>query len=366
MQFNTEEILNHMKPTLLGFGAMRLPTDVTECTKMFAAYLESGGNYIDTAYVYGGSEEMLKKALTTKHSRDSYLLADKMPPWSVKSKKDCDKIFSESLKRCGVGYFDYYLVHSLSAGNEKSALSAGIYEWAQEMKQKGLVRNVGFSFHDSIDLLDELLVNHPEMDFVMLQLNYADILRGPAGAFHEVALRHKKMLFAMEPIKGGLLASLPKEAEALLKAARPNDSIASWAMRYAASLEGVQSVLSGMSSLAQVEDNIRTFKNFELMTSKEYELLEQVMLILAKESTIQCTGCKYCLDDCPQNIKIDNCISIYNDVKKGAAKWNQSSLYGAIPKSQQASACTSCGLCVPRCPQAIDIPAALKTVAAEF
>ena len=355
-----------MKPSLLGFGAMRLPSDVKECTEMFATYLESGGNYIDTAYVYGGSEEMLKKALTSKHPRDSYLLADKIPPWSVKSVKDCNRIFEESLKRCGVDYFDYYLVHSLDAGNERSAVSAGVYEWAQDMKKKGLVRNVGFSFHGSTELLDELFVSHPETDFVMLQLNYADILRGPAGGYHKSALHHKKMLFAMEPIRGGHLANLPDEAEALLKAARPNDSMAAWAMRYAASLEGVQSVLSGMSSLAQVKDNVKTFANFEPMADSEYALLEQVMDILAKTANIPCTGCKYCLDDCSQNIQIDNCIAMYNEVKRDAPRWNREIMYNAIPKNQKASACTSCGLCVPRCPQGIDIPEALKTVAGEF
>jgi len=285
-----------MKPTLLGFGAMRLPTDAAECKKMFAAYLESGGNYIDTAYIYGGSEEMLKKTLVSQHPRDSYLLADKVPPWSVHSAKDCGRILQESLKRCGVDYFDYYLLHALSGDHEKKAITIGMYEWAQEMKKKGIVRHVGFSFHDSPEVLNEILATHTEMDFVMLQLNYADILRGPAGAFHQSALKHNKTLFAMEPVKGGTLASLPAEAEALLKASRPNDSMASWALRYTASLEGVQSVLSGMSSLAQVEDNIRTFNPFEPMANEEYALLEQVMEILGKESAIPCTGCKYCLE----------------------------------------------------------------------
>ena len=355
-----------MSPTLLGFGAMRLPKDVKENIKMFAAYLESGGNYIDTAYVYTGSEEMLNKALTSQHPRDSYLLADKLPPWSVNSRKDCDRILKESLKRCGVDYFDYYLLHALDVGNEDRLLASDAYAWAQEMKKKGIVRNVGFSFHDTPEFLDKLFSSHPEMDFVMLQLNYIDNLRGAASAFHESALKHKKTLFAMEPIKGGTLASLPAEAEALLKAARPNDSIAAWAMRYVASLKGVQSVLSGMSSLAQVQDNIRTFNPFEAMTDEEYKLLNQVLDILAKESGIACTACKYCLADCPEGIAIDNCISLYNEVKRAGEKFNRSVMYRAIPKGKRADSCTSCGACVPRCPQKIDIPSALKTVAKEF
>jgi len=355
-----------MKPTLLGFGAMRLPSDVTECKKMFAAYLESGGNYFDTAYVYGGSEEMLKKGLTSQYPRDSYLLATKVPPWSVKSIKDCDRIFQESIKRCGVDYFDNYLLHSLGADTEKKAVSIGMYEWAQELKKKGLVRNVGFSFHDSVTLLDEMLATHTEIDFVMLQLNYTDILRGPAGGFHQTALKYNKTLFAMEPIKGGTLASLPAEAEALLKSARPNDSIASWAMRYAASLKGVQSVLSGMSSLAQVQDNIKTFNPFEPMTDNEYALLEQVMDILSKESTIPCTGCNYCLPECPEGIDISSSISLYNDHQRSSEKWNRESMYRAIPKKHRAENCISCGACLPRCPQAIDIPDALKIVAGAF
>jgi len=355
-----------MKPTLLGFGAMRLPEDVAECKKMFAAYIESGGNYIDTAYVYGGSEDMLKKALTSLYPRDSYLLATKVPPWSVKSVKDCDRILEESLKRCGVDYFDYYLLHSLNEDNEKKAVSIGMYEWAQEIKKKGLVHNIGFSFHDRTELLDHMMATHTEMDFVMLQLNYADILRGSAGAFHQTALKYNKTLFAMEPIKGGTLANLPPEAEALLKAARPNDSIASWAMRYAASLEGVQSVLSGMSSLAQVQDNVKTFNPFEPMKDSEYALLEQVMEILGKEATIPCTGCKYCLPECPEDIKIDVCMALYNECQRAGNKWNREIMYRAIPQGHSASDCTACGACVKHCPQGIDIPNSLKIVAAEF
>jgi len=356
-----------MTPTKLGFGAMRLPSDVNECTRMFAAYLESGGNYIDTAYVYGGSEEMLKKSLTTKHPRDSYLLADKLPPWELKTKADCDRVLNESLKRCGVDYFDYYLLHALDAGNEKRLIDTDAYAWAQDMKKKGVLRKVGFSFHDTPDVLDKLFADHPEMEFVMLQFNYVDNMRGAAAAFHESALKFGKTLFAMEPIKGGTLASLPEEAEALLRAARPNDSMAAWAMRYAASLEGVTSTLSGMSSLAQVEDNIKTFKNFEPMTADEYGLLEQVLDILAKEGGIPCTACKYCLADCPKGIAVDNCIMLYNEVKRNpSSKFNRTVMYRAVEQGKRAEDCTSCNACLARCPQKIDIPDALRLVAKEF
>jgi len=355
-----------MKPTLLGFGAMRLPTDVNECTKMFASYLESGGNYIDTAYVYGGSEEMLKRALTSKHPRERYLLSDKLPPWSVNSIKDCDRILKESLNRCGVDYFDYYLLHALDEGNEKKLLDVGAYEWAQEQKKKGLVREVGFSFHDTPEFLEVLLNRHPEMEFVMLQLNYVDILRGIAGSFHESALKHKIPLFVMEPIKGGTLAHLPAEAEALLKAARPDHSIAAWAMRYAASLEGAVTTISGMSSLDQVLDNNKTFYPFEPMTAGDYELIDKALDILSKEASIPCTACKYCLAECPLGIPIDHCISLYNETIRAGEKFNRSVMYRGIPEGKRAGDCTGCAACNPRCPQKIDIVEALKTVAAEF
>jgi len=355
-----------MKHSLLGFGAMRLPENVAECKKMFSTYLDSGGNFIDTAYVYAGSEEMIKKALTSQHPRDSYLLTNKLPVWSVGNIKDCDRIFEESLKRCGVDYFDYYLLHSLGKDNEQKAVSIGMYEWAAEQKKKGLVRHVGFSFHDEVSVLEEILAAHPEMEFVFLQLNYVDVLRGPFAAQHEAALRYNKPIIAMEPVKGGTLATLPNSAEALLKAARPNDSIASWAIRYAAGLKGVEIVLSGMSSLAQVEDNIRILNPYEPMDEKDYALLEQVMEALSKEGSIPCTGCKYCIADCPQNIEIANSIMIYNEYMRAGHKFNRQLAYNNLPDGQRANDCTSCGICLSLCPQKIDIPSALETVSKEF
>lgn len=358
-----------MTPTKLGFGAMRLPKEVDECKKMFASYIESGNNYVDTAYIYEGSEEMVKKALVDQHPRDSFLLANKIPPWEVKSKEDCKRVFEEQLKRCGVDYFDYYLVHSLSVSNEEKALKAGAYEFVEEMKQKGYIKHVGFSFHDSSAVLQQLMdAHHKQIEFVMLQLNYVDILRGPAGEWHKLALKYNKPIMVMEPIKGGTLASLPKEAEDLFKATRPNDSIASWAMRYAASLEGVKTVISGMSTLAQVKDNLRTFNPLEPISEEEYKILNKAIEILGKEGSIPCTGCKYCLVECPMGIAIDSCISLYNEAKRGNedAKWNRKSVYDSIAQGNKASDCTSCGACLPRCPQHINIPEAMQTVAGEF
>lgn len=358
-----------MKPAFLGFGAMRLPTDTTECKKMVSAYLDSGGNYFDTAYVYGGSEEMLKRALVSRHPRDKYMLANKVPPWSVKSIADCDRILQTSLKRCGTDYFDYYLLHALGKDGEKKATSIGMYEWAQEMKKKGLVRHVGFSFHDNAELLEEILAAHPEMEFVMLQLNYVDIMRGPAGEFHKLALKYDKPILAMEPVKGGTLAKLPASAESLLKSARPDASVASWAMRYAASLEGVKVVLSGMSTLKQVEDNNRTFNPFEPINTEEYSILEKAVEILGKEASIPCTGCKYCMSECPQCIEIASCIAIYNEYIRNDdsdSRFNRKMMYDTIIPGKRAGDCNSCGVCLKYCVQGFDVPAALKTVAKEF
>lgn len=349
----------------LGFGLMRLP-DIKETAQMVDMYLEAGYNYFDTAYVYGGSEDKLREALAKRHPRESFLVADKIPPWMANNRASCDKILNESLKRCGLDYFDFYLVHSLDAGNEQNAVNGGVYEWIVEQKKKGTVKHIGFSFHGTTDLLEHILTIHPEMEFVQLQLNYADVLRGKAGELYEVALKHKKPIICMEPIKGGTLAALPPAAETVLKAYRPDLSVASWAVRYAASLNGVTCVLSGMSTIAQMKDNIKTYSPFVPMTKDELGIIENVLREISKIASIPCTGCKYCLPECPNNIEIPVCFSLYNDVKRGSAKWNIEGLYNAIPKGQRAGDCTACGTCVARCPQQIDIPKSLDTVARVF
>ena len=361
-----QDVLNlNPKNAALGFGLMRLPS-AGETAKMVDMYLDAGFNYFDTAYVYGGSEEKLKSAISSRHPRDSYLVANKMPPWEVSDAKSCDKLFNKSLQRCGLDYFDFYLVHSLDNSNEKNAVDAGIYQWAAEQKKKGLCKHIGFSFHGTTELLDHILTVHPEMEFVQLQLNYVDVLRGKAGELHEVALQHKKPIIVMEPVKGGILAALPKAAEAIFKSYAPDNSAASWAVRYAASLSGGTCLLSGMSTVEQMQDNLKTYKSFKSMTREELDIIEKVLTELSKTSTIPCTSCKYCLADCPEDIEIPVCFNLYNDAKRGAEGWNVQNLYKSLPSGQGADCCIDCGACVPRCPQHIDIPKELKAVARYF
>ena len=353
-------------PVSLGFGAMRLPSGADECRRMFDAYLNGGFNYFDTAYVYGGSEEKLKDGLAKRHNRDTYLLADKLPPWMVNGDKDSDRLLNESLKRCGVDYFDFYLVHSLDEGNAKKSEQTGIFEWAARQKKKGVIRHAGFSFHGSADLLERLLTSHPEMEFVQLQLNYLDVLRGQASELQKIANKHKKPIIVMEPVRGGSLAKLPEEAEKILKAHAPGLSAASWAMRYAAGLEGATCVLSGMSTLEQVEDNLSVFNPFKPLSEEEHALLEKALLEFSKIASIPCTACKYCVADCPQHIAIPVCFSLYNELKRGGSHWNLKGLYDAIEPGNRAGDCTACGTCLSHCPQHIDIPKELKTAAGAF
>lgn len=349
----------------LGFGLMRLP-DIKKTAQMTDMYLEAGFNYFDTAYVYGGSEEKMREALVKRHSRESFLAADKIPPWMANNRASCDKILYESLKRCGLDYFDFYLVHSLDENNERNAVKGEIYEWISDQKKKGTIKHIGFSFHGSNELLEHIFKVHPEMEFVQLQLNYVDILRGKAGELHETALKNKKPIIVMEPIKGGILASLPPAAEAVLKSSNPDLSAASWAIRYAASLPGVSCLLSGMSSNSQLEDNIKTYNPFTPLSENELNAIGKVLEELSKTAMIPCTACKYCKTECPQDIEIPVCFNLYNDQKRGAEKWNIENLYNSIPKGHRADDCTACGSCIPHCPQKIDIPKNLENVARQF
>lgn len=349
----------------LGFGAMRLPGE-NETAKMVDAFLESGYNYFDTAWIYGGSEELLKRTLVKRYPRDSFFVADKLPPWEVKNHKDCDKLFAEQLHRTGLDYFDFYLVHSLNDEKEQEIEDKALFEWVMTQKKKGTVNNIGFSFHGSTAYLSRVLQKHPEAKFVLLQLNYNDIMRGPAGEWQELAVKHNVSIKVMEPVKGGLLAKLPASAEKILKDYAPQRSIASWAIQYAATLQGVTCVLSGMSNMEQLRDNIKTFQNLKPLTKDEMTMLEQVLIETSKVSSIPCTACRYCHTNCPMEIDIASCFTLYNDLKRGGTGWNLEMLYKTFPKNKRAHNCNACGACLSQCPQHIDIPKELKTVATTF
>ncbi|MDR1559347.1 MAG: aldo/keto reductase [Clostridiales bacterium] len=358
----------------LGFGAMRLPykgsesnIDLDHVKKMVDLFLDSGFKYFDTAYVYhnGKSEIALKDTLVKRHPRGSYWIATKMPMWSVRKAEDLDRIFNDQLKKLGVDYIDYYLLHAMDSGREDTAIKTKAYEFAERIKREGKARFVGFSFHDSADVLERILKDHPRVDFVQLQINYSDVKEGSAGKLYDLAIKHNKPIIIMEPVKGGSLAKLDKDAEAVLKAARPNDSMASWALRYCASLAGVYTTLSGMSNLQQVEDNIKTFKNFEPLTKAEEELIDRA-LRAGKGPAVPCTACRYCLETCPKDIAIPDVFAVYNQFKRSDDREAAVSAYEAIPEGRRAWDCITCGACVEHCPQGIKIPEELAEAAKIF
>ena len=364
-----QDYLNPALKTSLGFGCMRMPSQDDQLQKMVDTYLDSGYNYFDTAYVYGNSEERLGKNLVKRHNRDKFFMADKLPHWMVQNApKDCEKLIKESLRRTGLEYFDYYMVHSIDDGGEKSVNEKGVFQWVEEQKKTGLIRYSGFSFHGTTPCLDRLLTKYPEIDFVQLQQNYIDNLRGPASEWQNLAIKHNKPIIVMEPVRGGNLAKLPPIAEKLLKDYDPTRSIASWAIQYAANLEGASCLLSGMSSQEQMEDNLKTFRNLKPLTAEEMELLDKVMNEIAKTGGIPCTACKYCHNECPRGIDIAACFSYYNELKRGSTnEWNTTMLYSSsIANGSHAHDCVKCGACVSICPQHINIPKEMDVVAKAF
>lgn len=363
----------------LGFGCMRLPLlseDVTDIdfetlNEMFDRFLAEGFTYVDTAYPYHQehSEAAVRECLVKRHPRESFLLADKMPVYKVEEAGDYERYFSEQLERCGVTYFDYYLLHNLwSEAYEKTAKLGG-FEFIQKLKAEGKAKNVGFSFHDTAPVLDRILTDHPEVDFVQLQINYSDWKSASIQSreCYEVAHRHKKPIIVMEPVKGGGLANPPEEVQKLLKGHSPDASCASWAIRFAASHEGVMMVLSGMSSLAQMEDNMSYMKDFRPLDEKEAGLVAQAAEIIAQSTAIPCTGCQYCVDDCPMHINIPRLFSVYNFTQQfGTNNFPAMHYNRAVAGRGKPSDCVGCGMCENRCPQHLPIRENLKLVSAMF
>lgn len=355
-----------------GFGFLRLPRtpdkgiDYAALNPIVDEYLALGGRYFDTAYTYLGglSEEAIRKSLVERHPRESFLLADKLPGYNCKSYEDCFTFFREQLRRCGVSYFDVFMLHWLNADNYRTAEKFDEFRFLQEIKRDGLAGKIGFSFHDSPELLDEILTAHPETDCVLLQINYLDwnsvSLR--ARECYETAVRHGKEVIVMEPVKGGSLASLPADAEAMLRAMRPEDSIPSWAIRFAADLPNVSVVLSGMNTLEQVRDNLRPLAP---LAADERSALEQCAAIIRSSTAVQCTGCGYCAPHCPMSVPIPHLFALYNDYARNPGDdWKMQHAYDSLPV--RASACIACRKCEQKCPQHIAIADMLKPVKKAF
>ena len=357
----------------LGFGLMRLPQkdgviDVEQTKEMVDLFLEAGFTYFDTAWAYAGSEDAIRQALVERYPRERFQLATKNAAWiGCKTREEAVAQFDTSLKQTGADYFDFYLLHNIGEGRTKYFDDFDMWSWIQEKKKEGLIKHIGFSFHSTPEALDEVLNQHPEMEFVQLQINYAD-WENPAvqsRACYEVARKHGKPVIIMEPIKGGMLANPPESVAEVLKNAEPDSSVASWAVRFAASLDGVITVLSGMSSVEQMKDNLSYMKGFQGLNGEQQAVIAKAQEELKKIPLIPCTTCNYCAKVCPKNIGISgsftamNLLTLYKD--KAFAKHQEEWLVGGHGKNH-ADQCVKCGKCEEACPQHIKIRENLEKV----
>ena len=368
----------------LGMGLMRLPLmdendqtsiDYEEVNKMVDAYMDAGFDYFDTAFVYheGVGEAAFRKCVVERYPRESFKIATKLPLFVITEESQLEPIFAQQLENCGVEYFDYYMLHNVSGFTENAWKNVDLYSFIQKKKEEGYIKHIGISTHGNAEFLEEILFEHPELEFVLLQINYLDWEDEGIESRKclEVARKYNKQVMIMEPYKGGFLADVPEEAEKIMKEYNPDRSVVSWAMRFVANIEDVEVVLTGASNLEQLENNIYEFKNADPLDDEEMEIISQVSEIINSNITVDCTKCRYCVDTCPEDIDIAKIFDLYNKHKLlemdewtpfGNAYLNYSKLDGV----GIASDCIECENCIEECPQQINIPEVLKDVAKTF
>jgi uncharacterized protein len=356
-------------PSILGFGCMRFPTiapdsseiDVAQATKMIDLAYRSGVTYFDTAYVYHhGQSEVFLGSVLKNYPRESFYLADKMPSWMIQTRADAQRIFTDQLRKCQVEYFDYYLCHALGTDNFKPYLNPEIWAYLQELKAEGKIRHLGFSFHDTPDVLETIIQTY-DWDFVQIQLNYLDWTLQDAKRQYAIVERAGIPCIIMEPVRGGMLATLSEPAVSILKTAAPKRSVASWAIRYAASKENVLVVLSGMSNEEQTADNLQTMSPLDILSDSEQATLNQALEAFIQSKTIPCTACRYCMP-CPNGVDIPGMFKIYNQYAIGKNKWEFLHAYEAAPMGSKAEDCIECVECLSLCPQKIAIPGRMREI----
>ena len=368
----------------LGMGLMRLPLmdendqtsiDYEEVNKMVDAYMDAGFDYFDTAFVYheGVGEAAFRKCVVERYPRESFKIATKLPLFVITEESQLEPIFAQQLENCGVEYFDYYMLHNVSGFTENAWKNVDLYSFIQKKKEEGYIKHIGISTHGNAEFLEEILFDHPELEFVLLQINYLDWEDEGIESRKclEVARKYNKQVMIMEPYKGGFLADVPEEAEKIMKEYNPDRSVVSWAMRFVANLEDVEVVLTGASNLEQLESNIQEFNDADPLNDEEMEIISQVSEIINSNITVDCTKCRYCVDTCTEDIDIAKIFDLYNKHKLlemdewtpfGNAYLNYSKLDGV----GIASDCIECENCIEECPQQINIPEVLKDVAKTF
>ncbi len=369
--------------TKLGMGMMRLPlmdendqtsVDYEQVNKMVDTYMDAGFNHFDTAFIYheGVGEMAFRESVVKRYPRESFKIATKLPLFVITEESQLEPIFAQQLENCGVDYFDYYMLHNVSGFTETAWKNVDLYSFIQKKKEEGFIKHIGISTHGNAEFLEEILFDHPELEFVLLQINYLDWEDEgiESRKCFEVAKKYGKQVMIMEPYKGGFLADVPEEAEKLMKDYNPDKSVVSWAMRFVANLDACV-VLTGASDLEQLENNIQEFKNADPLNDDEIKLLEDVSEIINSNITVDCTKCRYCVDACSEDIDIAKIFDLYNKhMMLGRDDWSQPGNaylnYSKLPDVGIASDCIECELCIEECPQQINIPEVLKDVAKTF